>query len=359
MLTSLNFLDFCIFPNTIYYGTEFITQRGVTKSLLRDEGDSSEKFIKHIRNTQQNLNFSRYEDDSFVYRKSDTARIPFITHRVWLSDPQKPKEMQDLLRHSILNAIFTSNKNIEQSNTTQNWTHYLWVYNKKQVPRTVRFFEQHRVQIREVYELDLFKDQEFAQQIEYYFENGRALVSASNIIRALVVYVYGGIYFDNDFYITTWDQNLHFFFDMVGFGLLNTPSFRGVNNAILVAKPGHLIFQKYLHRIITDYRRYKTEERPFHQNSCSFKTASGTLFGTGNGVFAIVIQNFINKNGNQDILITDEYRPIHRIQINTLDQDNKRGKLQIFIEGKDKTTNLWKNSFKDGRVFGWTEFSDF
>ncbi|CDW77918.1 UNKNOWN [Stylonychia lemnae] len=318
-LSTLNFLDFCLFPKTPYYGTEYITERGLLRQIMKDEkiNGTLKKHSNHIRRFADPKIF---ESDQILYKKNNSA---------------------------------------EQEG--YQWIHYLWVQNKHIIPKTVTLFQNLGVIVREIEELKYFNDEKIQKQYQYYICDIEAIAAASDLIRIVAVLEFGGIYFDNDLTIWKWNYDIHYYFDFFGqyFKILRT--LKGISNSFIAAKPGHVILEKYLHYMVSQFKTHEKgiEDRPFYQNLCSYKTVASTIHGTGPTVFTTISFNYLNTEGNQDVLIMSTGGPPHQVHINTIDNQGTQGRLMINVEMEDRTTNLWRNDLIDGSVFGFPELNDF
>lgn len=51
-------------------------------------------------------------------------KIPFISHAVWVTNPEKPREIMDRVEPAILDPFLDSYRILDA--TGVKWTHYLW-----------------------------------------------------------------------------------------------------------------------------------------------------------------------------------------------------------------------------------------
>ncbi|CDW73226.1 UNKNOWN [Stylonychia lemnae] len=303
-----------------------------------------------------------FESDQILYKKSQAFRIPLISHRVWLTDINSPSEIKDKLSRGILNDIGSSYQVLDDGARQEGykWIHYLWVQNKHIIPDTITLFQNHGVIVRELQELKYFHDEKFQRQYNYYIQDNQAIVAASDLIRIVAVLEIGGIYFDNDLIIWKWNYDIHHYFDFFGqyFNMLRT--LKGISNSIFGAKPGHILLRKQLHYMVSQFKTHEkgVEERPLYQNLCSYRTAASTFHGTGPTIFTAVSFNYLNMEGNQDVLIMGGGERNNKVYINTIDNQGTQGKLMINVEMLDRITNLWRDEIKDGSVFGFLELND-
>lgn len=88
----------------------------------------------------------------------NTYRIPLKTHRIWVTNPNEPREMLDVLTDTFLqdkisdtNAVFDAAAQAEGNNAS--YTHYFWVNNKTVLPHTVAAMEAKGFVVKELREL--------------------------------------------------------------------------------------------------------------------------------------------------------------------------------------------------------------
>ena len=95
-----------------------------------------------------------YVERGQIYHYSETPRIPYFTHRVWLTDPWDPSEMGDVItEQAYYDRMTSTNKVLEESTPENKWTHYLWTIDKSLIPKTVRYFETEGYEVRDMRDL--------------------------------------------------------------------------------------------------------------------------------------------------------------------------------------------------------------
>lgn len=155
--------------------------------------------------------------DGKVYNSSpiDNPRIPYKTHRVWVTGMYDPTELRDTQFGDpvVFDRIFTTNKMLEDSTGTP-WSHNLWTLDKSLLPRTVHDFESRGVRVREFQELPSW-NQEWQQVMEGYLLEGVAVGKAADTVRWLIQNDEGGVYFDIDVYVQEWSAIAHQYFDLI------------------------------------------------------------------------------------------------------------------------------------------------
>ncbi|CDW86642.1 UNKNOWN [Stylonychia lemnae] len=364
-LTTLNLFDVCAFSRTSYYGNEHLPYREITRKLLQWKDNETPDDFDFVGYNQKLEKFSESGNfnNTIKYKWSDNLRIPLTTHRVWITGMQDPKELIDLIGNKVqdkLNSTYdyfdTSAKQIGRK-----WTHFLWIQDQKILPKTVRMFASFGVSVRSVYELEAMKEDRIRRQFEFYVDNGpRAVAAASDFIRAIAVYEYGGLYFDNDYMIEEWDYNINHYLDFISTRLLVTTKLIGLSNACFAAKQGHPIMENYIKIMVDLFKFYDEEDQRSHTlNSCTFRTVGSTIFGTGPAIFSAVAYNFFNQDGNQDSVINRGWEKTQYADIDVVDMFGNESGLTIKLTSSDMMSNSWRNDLKDVRVFGFPEFNEF
>lgn len=122
---------------------------------------------------------------------------------------------------------------------------------------------------------------------------------AGDIVRMLIVSEMGGLYMDLDFYIQEWNDNIHHYFDFVGF---NNCEYEGCRYKSLAtwgfaSKPDHEITKGHLEFFRNAFHK-KLEDRPFYYNICYDKQAMAALYNTGPPYFGMIYYKHQNINGN-------------------------------------------------------------
>ncbi|CDW71225.1 UNKNOWN [Stylonychia lemnae] len=360
MITA-NVLDFCYYPKSIFYANTELFSRDVNRLMMKRKNITNITIREYNQIIMKNSDTSKYQKE-IIYSKNDTPRIPFITHRIWLTDPYDPKEMQQVLPE-IISQIQSTQKqfDISAKQHNQKWNHYLWVQEQNLIPQTIQLFEQMGFRIKLLSELKEMKIQRVQKQFSYYLEDLRMIGAASDFIRGIIVKENGGVYLDNDYYFESWDYNINYYFDFLGVQMGVTPTLRGINNAFFAAKQDHPIIQNYF-TLMMDVFKFEDEEkeRPLFLNSCSFRTTASTIFGTGPPIISLAAMNFINQSGNQDIIVNKEYSGIFNHQtIQIIDEKGEQKELKIEFIGKDIQTQTWRRDMQDSTIFGWPQFNSF
>ena len=92
------------------------------------------------------------------------------------------------------------------------WKHFLWTNDKSLLPQTVKWAEEQGIIVREMKELDCFKDYE--DLLQYTIDQN--VVMASDLARFMVLYELGGMYIDIDQVMYEFDERV-LSFDFLGY----------------------------------------------------------------------------------------------------------------------------------------------
>ncbi|CDW83401.1 UNKNOWN [Stylonychia lemnae] len=299
--------------------------------------------------------------DTFVYKKNVTVRIPLITHRIWLTDILSPVEIDQILKIEVLQEMAQSYKLLTESAKQNglNWTHYAWIQNMTLLPKTVKIFQDFGVEVKEIYDLEAMKNERKRRQFEYYVQDLRAISAGTDFLRAITVFEYGGIYFDNDYSFKYWDYNVNYYFDFFAIYVHYPWPFGVLETNFFAAKKGHIALQGYINLMVDGFKfNNESQERHFYQNDCSVKTQAVALFGTGPHAFGASVLYYLNQNGNQDIIVTQLIN-LDKYPIQIIDEKGQQGTLILQTKGRDRFMATWKNSMRDLQAFGWHDFTDF
>ena len=122
-------------------------------------------------------------------------KIPLITHHIYFSDPNNPKELTNIYKDKL-------EKSITRLNDAQDgFVHYFWTNAPDIVPDKIR-------NLSGVHILDIseFQEDELYKNVKELLNSDKSVgivnyVKASDIARLIVIKKYGGIYFDLDYEI--------------------------------------------------------------------------------------------------------------------------------------------------------------
>jgi len=209
-------------------------------------------------------------------------KIPFRTHRIWLTNVAKPREYVDDRNMIPLQKYMVDMLNELDSR----WEHNLWVQDASLVPETVRMFQEVGIQPRSLSELKHIKPEEQAYLDKYSpYKPGRS----SDMARNLILREFGGIYVDIDEYIHNFTTKVNYQFDfftsvldMRGDGLVT------FENQLMGCRPFHPVIDEYVKVILNFEGVLKTDKAPsFAQGDCWKDSDSLDQFAMGPGALLV------------------------------------------------------------------------
>jgi mannosyltransferase OCH1-like enzyme len=94
------------------------------------------------------------------------------------------------------------------------WDHYFWTNNKKAIPLTVKWFEEHGFIVKELKELSREVYDELVESVVDSYADER-FGAAADISRFAILNDQGGFYMDMDFAPVIWDNEILYYFDSI------------------------------------------------------------------------------------------------------------------------------------------------
>ncbi len=226
-------------------------------------------------------------------------RIPLITHTIWLTNPAKPVEFpeESYMKWALQSA--------ELMPACEGWKHYLWVQNKKLLPKTAKKLKHTGLEIKEIYEdccFDELKDlPKFGTR--KIFEKALSecrFGMASDIFRLEVLKRMGGIYKDTDYIFA---QNPYLFMHMYDSFYGIEPMSTFLCNALMAAKPKHPITKAAIKLI---KRNFDPREAPDYVLDIPEDDGYLTIASTGPIVTMLAFHTAAGLDGNHDIAFPPE-----------------------------------------------------
>lgn len=142
ILSSLNFLGFCFLPKITSTSMSFVNAYHAQHGFKKED---------------YNRVCSPEGHQDKIYPRSETPKIPYKTHRIWITDPYTPQEMKKIFNDPFLiEQHEKTNRIFEASTPGEKWEHYLWTNDKKLIPETVLIFESKGIIVREFNDLSLY-----------------------------------------------------------------------------------------------------------------------------------------------------------------------------------------------------------
>ena len=276
------------------------------------------KFTYDIFEKYEHLYFSDFQDrlqaiydenapEKLIDRNptilNESPKIPLITHHIWLTNPDNPRNMEE-------DYIRWMENSIKFNPVKDGWQHYLWIQDKKLLPDLVkRLTKNNSIIIKELTE-DVLS--QIDNRIE--FENAlyikRKFGMASDILRVELLNIFGGFYMDTDYEAL---QSLKGLAKMYHFIAAQEPMSHFVNNAFLAASPNHPVLKKMIELI---KRNYNQETRPdymkikdgkneviFDENRKLSESIWATILVTGPFMTTLAIANAIGQENMVDIIL--------------------------------------------------------
>lgn len=216
----------------------------------------------------------------------DEPRIPLITHRIWLTNPDSPKDLPD-------NYFEWATFSMRKMPSSEGWIHNLWIQDKKLLPLTVSKAKKLGIRIQVISkELGTkFKGNRIFQQALSANKFGQA----SDILRCSILYAQGGIYPDTDYLLAQSPLFLNRTYDFFA-GI--EPMSALVANSFIAAKPAHPIIDEALRLMVRNF----SDKAPRYIKDIDPNSGFKTIQTTGPGMFSLAVFKGAGKQGNRDII---------------------------------------------------------
>lgn len=178
-------------------------------------------------------NHPRFSCSPNVLEAQEKPRIPLVSHTIWLTDPENPKE----LTTQYLNWYQAS----VQCNLKENgWRHFFWIQDKGLLPETMKNLDSD-VEVKLI-SRDLPDD--FHLKNHFYRELGKKKYGkASDVLRCVILNYYGGVYRDVDLIFLKPLTALNYGYDLY-VGMEHHCGYPG--NALIASRAGHPVITKML-----------------------------------------------------------------------------------------------------------------
>jgi hypothetical protein len=232
--------------------------------------------------------------------KKTYAEIPKISHHIWLTSIESPKEIssQDLMYIK---------KTLSLINEKSGWKNIFWTNNKNLVPNTIKELSEYNIIIKEINYENI---QNFASIEKIYLESfNYNFAMPSDIISYMILQEFGGVYFDVDYELKQPIDNL-----------LRKYSFLAheepmdnlyIGNALIGAIPNHPIINEALNLVKRNFSDNAPDYVTFACHDRAF-----TISGVGPAMFSIAFYNKANySKGLNDIFLTDNTNLYNNFQI--------------------------------------------
>jgi hypothetical protein len=276
------------------------------------------KYIYDVFEKYEHLNFLEFQDHlQAIYDENapeilidrnpnilnENPKIPLITHHIWLTNPDNPKNMEE-------DYIKWMENSVKLNPVKDGWQHYLWVQDKKLLPDLVeRLSKNNSIVIRELTE-DILSKMVNRTEFENALYVKNKVGMASDILRVELLNIFGGFYLDTDYEAL---QSFKGLAKMYHFIAAQEPMSHFVNNAFLASIPQHPIIKKIIELI---KRNYNQETRPdyiknkdnknevmFDENGQLSENIWTTILVTGPFVTTLAIAGAIGQENRIDIIL--------------------------------------------------------
>ena len=252
--------------------------------------DASAFFVKlnqiFAKNSLEALFFPQ---DSLINKKITHLKIPAITHTIWFTSPDNPKEYPD-------EYLYWLEKSIEANPQSHGFKHLFWVLDKTKLPKTVKALKKMNVKVQEIKKMGDFKlKKSLKKEIV-----GRKFGRASDIFRTVVLDKMGGIYKDTDYRL---HQSLLVLLEHYDFIGCREPMSIFVGNAFIASRPHHPIILKNMEII---ERNYDLERSPKYIKDIPESDGFKTILLTGPAVMTTAVAKAIGEEGYTDIIMPHE-----------------------------------------------------
>lgn len=77
---------------------------------------------------------------------------------MWITDSVNPTEMLDSITEPKIYEELLNTNNVLDNSGPHKWEHYFWTNDRKAIPRTVKWFEDHGMIVRETHELPSYDE---------------------------------------------------------------------------------------------------------------------------------------------------------------------------------------------------------
>lgn len=240
-----------------------------------------------------NLDISKLRDiwyenlkDSDFY--TNQIKVPYITHRIWITNETNTKEISDLLDKELLESLFSSYKILDQDF----WVHYIWVNNIDLVPETITMFKKNNVIVQQISEANFTKKE--IGLLDFYTQE-QNYGKATDFARYLILEKFGGLHMDNDVEILSdYPTNLHQVFNLI----ISESDGTQFANAFIASSPHHPVLKNALLNILSYYYENFSLRPDYLKNTCFITSKFITLLETGRSLLAIA---YLDAHRNNEL----------------------------------------------------------
>eukprot|EP00347_Sterkiella_histriomuscorum_P009314 403341678 len=349
-----NYLGLCILPRTA------IASRRFLEAFYRKNGIDRAKY-NHVLEVNNMLNRTFEYDEMQV-------RIPFLTHHVWVTSVDNPREMVDVLQDphikaqlsikiSYLNYLLTADplSYDKQGNQVHKWEHIFWVNDKSIIPKSVKFMERAGYVVKELRELQVFQSGLLKIALNKYIDENKP-GAASDFVKSAIIFEKGGFYQDLDFWLTEWDIRIHRALDYFGWNQMQHEIYTVTYQYSIISRPNHPIQRHYLESFSVNFGKDQETNNLVHKD-CFNMTLGATLYDTGPFLYDLAFLKTYQLGENDQILVAPDIDVHHSWSANLNLSTGVQIKIQI--TGEQPGQGSWSDDFNDSLIFGWSKLNKY
>ncbi|HXF90967.1 MAG TPA: glycosyltransferase [Candidatus Nitrosotenuis sp.] len=271
-------------PLKVYFKEDYNNNLYYMDYMLKEEGTSIREAQDKYQALHEENNFGKLVHDNPKIL-DNKERVPLITHKIWLTNPNKPVNMPEHYIKWLENSI-------KYNSGEDGWVHYLWVQDKNLLPDVVKRINHPAIKIMEV-----GKDMPEEMVCNAAYEEAlkaNKFGMASDVLRMELLNQMGGIYLDTDYEVFQSMKGLNTMYD---FYCAIEPMSNFICNAIVAAAPHHPVIQKALELI-------KRNSNPETVPAYIAPSESGfrTILVTGPGMITAAVSLAAGQDGYRDMV---------------------------------------------------------
>jgi ankyrin repeat protein len=259
---------------------------GLSREVFASEGinyDEQNKIL--IENSAHHL--------SKINEYAGRNKIPHITHQIYFTSKDNPKEIDDL----SLGKMILSAKRLNEVDA--NWKHYIWTNNLSIIPES--FTNITNVEIKNIDEVQDSEQHNLLQRMFKESEIDKTLFAKiSDLFRYIALNKFGGIYFDLDYEIYRAAELLKLVkaFDSIG-GKELDKDLSAIGNSFIASAANHHILNEALNLLSRNLNQ--NIDRPdYVKYPCS--NWHKTWFDSGPALISSAVYRAAN-NGTLDVIL--------------------------------------------------------
>jgi ankyrin repeat protein/mannosyltransferase OCH1-like enzyme len=261
---------------------------GLSKNIYMQEGIDYD--TRHQELKRDNLKKLTTPEE---YQAIQTNPIPLISHRIFFFSAES-KGMDNI---SIDKTSITINGLNEVSDQ---WQHFFWTNNPQKLPESITSLKN--VLIKEI---DEFQDNilwnNLTNILQESVTNKRAFSEASDLLRYISLYKYGGVYFDTDYHLLGAQElvSLMKAYNFIG-GKEFDKEMSYMGSSFIAAIPEHPITETAINQAYRNLNSELSALPEYLQYPCAKFNA--IMYSMGPALITLAFYKSANLNGNIDLL---------------------------------------------------------